>query len=79
VLPYIFADGELGIGDYIRAKVVSTHGPPLVVSIRGATYGSDLSRCLDAARCLKRRGAALYCPNCANEVKRKIAIGHYTA
>jgi exosome complex component CSL4 len=27
VLPYIFADGELGIGDYIRAKVVSTSRP----------------------------------------------------
>jgi exosome complex RNA-binding protein Csl4 len=28
---------------------------------------------------LKRRGATLYCPNCAIEVKRKIATGHYTA
>lgn len=79
VLPYIFADGELGIGDYIRAKVVSTYGPPLVVSIRGATYGSVLSRCPRCGSVLKRRGATLYCPNCANEVKRKIAIGHYTA
>lgn len=79
ILPYFFADGELGIGDYIRAKVVSTYGPPLVVSIRGATYGSVLSRCPHCGSVLKRRGMALYCPNCSTEVRRKIAVGHYTA
>ncbi|ABL88949.1 conserved protein (RNA polymerase related) [Pyrobaculum islandicum DSM 4184] len=79
VLPYFFSDGELGIGDYIRAKVVSTYGPPLVVSIRGPTYGSVLSRCPRCSSVLKRRGMALYCPNCSIEVKRKIAIGYYSA
>jgi len=79
VLPHFFAEGELGIGDYIRARVISTYGPPLVVGIRGATYGSVLSRCPRCGSVLKRRGATLYCPNCAIEVKRKIATGHYTA
>lgn len=77
VLPYFFADGDLGIGDYVRAKVASSHGPPLVVSIRGATYGSVLSRCPKCGSVLKRRGMTLQCPNCGVEVKRKIAVGHY--
>jgi len=79
VLPNFFADGEFGIGDYIRAKVVSTYGPPLVVSTRGATYGVVLSRCPNCGSLLKRRGNTLYCPNCGVEVKRKIAVGYYTA
>lgn len=79
VLPYFFSDGDLGVGDYIRARVVSTYGPPLVVSIRGPTYGSVLSRCPKCGSVLKRRGPALYCPVCSTEVRRKIAVGHYMA
>ena len=77
VLPYFFSDGDIGIGDYLRAKVVSTYGPPIVVSIRGPTYGVILSRCPKCGAVLKRRGMMLYCPNCGAEVKRKIAVGHY--
>ncbi|MEM3963524.1 MAG: RNA-binding protein, partial [Pyrobaculum sp.] len=78
VLPHFFSDGELGIGDYIRAKVVSTYGPPIIVSIRGPTYGAVLSRCPKCGTVLKRRGMTLYCPNCSTEVKRKLAVGYYT-
>ncbi|MFN3804968.1 MAG: exosome complex RNA-binding protein Csl4 [Pyrobaculum sp.] len=77
VLPYLFTDGDLGIGDYIRGKVVSTYGPPIVVSIRGHTYGSVLSRCPRCGSALRRRGMALYCPNCGTEARRKIAVGYY--
>ncbi|AET31678.1 exosome complex RNA-binding protein Csl4 [Pyrobaculum ferrireducens] len=78
VLPHFFSDGEVGIGDYIRGRVVSTRGPPIVVSIRGPTYGVVLSRCPRCGSVLRRRGSALYCPNCGVEVKRKMAIGHYS-
>ncbi|ABP51597.1 exosome complex RNA-binding protein Csl4 [Pyrobaculum arsenaticum] len=78
VLPHFFSDGELGIGDYIRAKVVSTYGPPIIVSIRGPTYGAVLSRCPKCGTVLKRRGMTLNCPNCSTEVKRKLAVGYYT-
>lgn len=78
VLPTFLADGELGIGDYVRAKVVSTYGPPLVVSTRGPAFGSILSRCPKCGSVLKRRGPVLQCPNCSTEVKRKIAVGYYT-
>ncbi|MEM1925900.1 MAG: exosome complex RNA-binding protein Csl4 [Pyrobaculum sp.] len=76
--PYFFSDGELGVGDYIRGRVVSTYGPPFVVSIRGHTYGSVLSRCPRCGSVLKRKGSVLQCISCGTEVRRKIAIGYYT-
>ncbi|MFN7106317.1 MAG: exosome complex RNA-binding protein Csl4 [Pyrobaculum sp.] len=77
VLPHVFTDGGLGVGDYIRGKVVSTYGPPLVVSIRGHTYGAVLSRCPRCGSVLKRRGMSLYCPSCGTEARRKVAVGYY--
>ncbi len=77
VLPHFLADGELGIGDYVRGKVVSTYGPPLVVSVKGYTYGSVLSRCPHCGSLMKRRGMTLQCTKCGAEAKRKIAMGHY--
>lgn len=79
ILPHFLADGRLGIGDYIRARVVSAHGPPLIVSIRGPTYGVILSRCPKCGSTLKRHGMALVCPSCAAEAARKIAVGYYAS
>ncbi len=77
VIPPQFVDGKVGIGDYIRARVVSNIGPPFLLSIKGPTFGVVRAICPKCGSVMKRRGAQLVCPACGAVDVRKIAQGFY--
>lgn len=76
-IPPQLADGRVGIGDYIRARVVSSRGPPFLLSIRGHTFGVVRALCPKCGSIMRRRGSQLVCPSCGAVAIRKTAIGFY--
>nr|KJR73683.1 MAG: RNA-binding protein [Thermoproteus sp. AZ2] len=76
-IPPQLVDGRVGVGDYIRAKVVSSHGPPFTLSIRGPSFGVIRAICPRCGSAMRRRGGQLVCPNCGAVDARKIAVGFY--
>ncbi len=61
------------IGDYIRAKVISRHGPPYLLTIKGRDLGVILAFCPFCHQPLYRHGTLLQCRNCRLSFKRKIS------
>jgi exosome complex component CSL4 len=76
-IPPQLVDGKIGIGDYIRARVVSNLGPPFLLSVRGPTFGVVRAICPKCGNVMKRRGSRLVCPVCGAADVRKIAQGFY--
>lgn len=76
-IPPQLVDGKVGVGDYIRARVVSSYGPPFLLSIKGPTFGVVRAICPRCGNVMKRRGNQLVCPVCGAVDSRKIAQGFY--
>ncbi|CCC82360.1 exosome complex RNA-binding protein Csl4 [Thermoproteus tenax] len=77
LIPPQLVDGKVGIGDYVRARVVSNYGPPFLLSIRGSTFGVVRAVCPKCGNVMRRRGGILVCPVCGATAVRKIAHGFY--
>ncbi|HIQ10252.1 MAG TPA: RNA-binding protein [Euryarchaeota archaeon] len=68
------ARGEFGVGDWIRAKIVSIQKKRFIqLSTEGAQYGIIKAYCSFCRRPLVRKGPMLCCPRCKRSFKRKIA------
>jgi len=65
---------EVGIGDYIRARVTSRHGPPYLITIKHPQLGVTYSLCPRCRTAMRRVGQVLRCPTCGLEVRRKVAL-----
>jgi len=66
--------GELGVGDWIRAKIISIQKKRFIqLSTEDAQYGIIKAYCSLCRQPLLRRGAALYCPRCKRSFRRKIS------
>ncbi|MEL9990868.1 MAG: exosome complex RNA-binding protein Csl4 [Thermoproteus sp.] len=76
-IPPQLIDGKVGVGDYIRARVVSNLGPPFLLSIKGPTFGVVRAICPKCGNAMRRRGGQLVCPVCGTTDVRKIAQGFY--
>lgn len=63
----------LGIGDTVKAKVISK-GPPYLLSIKGLSLGVIQAQCPVCNSVLKRRGQSFQCMNCGTIVKRKVPL-----
>ncbi|MGC8542341.1 MAG: exosome complex RNA-binding protein Csl4 [Vulcanisaeta sp.] len=70
--------GELvGIGDIIRARVIS-RGPPYTLTLRDAQLGVVYAKCPRCGHVLRwRSGELLQCPNCGAVVRRKVSLIEY--
>ncbi len=67
----------LGIGDIVRAKVIS-RGPPFVLTVRDSQLGVVFSRCPMCNQPLKWKGVdSLKCPSCNLIVKKKVCLVEY--
>ncbi len=64
----------VGIGDIIRARIVSTWGPPYLLSIRSQDLGVISALCPSCMSEMRRRGGKLYCSACNVQVKRKVPL-----
>ncbi|MGC8583037.1 MAG: exosome complex RNA-binding protein Csl4 [Thermoproteus sp.] len=76
-IPPQLVDGRIGVGDYIRARVVSNLGPPFLLSVKGPTFGVVRAICPKCGNVMRRRGNKLVCPVCGAADVRKIAQGFY--
>ncbi|ADY02308.1 RNA binding S1 domain protein [Vulcanisaeta moutnovskia 768-28] len=67
----------LGIGDIIRARVIS-RDPPYTLTLRDAQLGVVYARCPRCGHELKLKGNdLLQCPNCGAVVRRKVSLIEY--
>ncbi len=64
----------VGIGDVVRAKVISVKGPPFLLSMRGQNLGVIYAICPYCRVELRKRGRNLQCPSCGQVFKRKTPI-----
>lgn len=74
------ASEVLGIGDIIRARVISKD-PPYTLTLRDVQLGVVYARCPRCGHPLKWRsgGELLQCPNCGAVVRRKVSLVEYWA
>ncbi len=73
------ASEYLGIGDIVRARVIS-RDPPYTLTLKDAQLGVVYARCPRCGYVLKwRSGELLQCPNCGAVVKRKVSLVEYWA
>ncbi len=64
----------VGIGDVVKAKVISKWGPPYLLSIRGPNLGVIYALCPTCRVEVRRRGSKLQCPICGMVLKRKAPL-----
>ena len=64
----------VGIGDIVRARVISVKGPPFLLSMKGQNLGVIYAVCPYCRVELRRRGRVLQCPSCGQIFKRKTPI-----
>lgn len=68
------ARDEFGVGDWVRAKIVSIQKKRFIqLSTEGPQYGVIKAYCPVCRRPLLRKGHTLCCPRCRREFKRKTA------
>ncbi len=61
-------------GDYIKAKVISTYGPPYMLSTKDPSLGVVLARCPKCGKPMLKRGPSLVvCLNCGIVARRKLS------
>jgi len=65
---------DVGIGDYIRARVASRYGPPYLVTIKHPQLGVTYTLCPRCRTAMRRVGQVFRCPSCGLEVRRKVAL-----
>ncbi len=69
----------LGIGDMIRARVVSKD-PPYTLTLRDAQLGVVHAKCPRCGHTLRWKShGLLQCPNCGAVVRRKVSLAEYWA
>ncbi len=64
----------VGIGDVVRAKIISTWGPPYLISIKAQNLGVVYALCPRCRVELRRRSDKLQCPSCGTVIKRKVPL-----
>jgi len=64
----------VGIGDIVRARVISIKGPPFLLSLKGQNLGVIYALCPFCRVELRKRGRSLQCPSCGQIFKRKIPV-----
>ena len=73
------ASEVLGIGDIVRARVISKD-PPYTLTLRDAQLGVVYARCPRCGHVLKwKSNELLQCPNCGAVVRRKVSLVEYWA
>lgn len=73
------ASEVLGIGDIVRARVISKD-PPYTLTLRDAQLGVVYAKCPRCGHPLKwKSGELLQCPNCGAVVRRKVSLVEYWA
>ncbi len=63
----------MGYGDIVRAKVLESGSPPVILSLKGREYGVILAKCPMCMKPLRRKGLYLYCFSCGKSFKRKVS------
>lgn len=64
----------LGIGDIIRAKIISSKGPPYLLSIRSSNLGVIYTLCPVCRIEMRRKLNTYQCVKCGLQVKKKVPI-----
>ncbi len=64
----------VGIGDVVRARIISTWGPPYLISIKAQNLGVIYALCPRCRVELRRRSDKLQCPSCGMVIKRKVPL-----
>lgn len=65
---------DVGVGDYVRARIASRYGPPYTATIKAPHLGVTYSLCPRCRTPMRRAGQVLRCPSCGLEVRRKVAL-----
>ncbi len=61
----------VGIGDIVKARIISKWGPPYLISIKNQNLGVIYSVCPNCHVEAKRRSRYFQCPICGQVLKRK--------
>ncbi len=64
----------LGIGDVVRARIISRWGPPYLISIKSQNLGVIYAICPTCHVEARRRNRFFQCPSCGQVLKRKVPI-----
>ncbi len=64
----------VGVGDVVKARIISRSGPPYLLSIRGPNLGVVYALCPVCRVETRKRGSKLQCPVCGMVLKRKTPV-----